>query len=704
MNAGVKTNNISTHTPLSDEVVVNRNGSTALQRTAELSAQLAGSGPIAQAIAEAREAAGAAGEGYVVGLTWNALNAIVGTRQGQPGRVPNTDTGTHVDPVTGGDPVPNAGEYAWNESPAGWRRTGNVIDAVAVALLQLLTDPLVEEITGRFRVLDEDGWRVLETDPDKGVGVGGAWLAASLRSGLHLRDEDGWEVLGIDRDNGLSLPSAYLRPGVDALLRVMDVEGFIYFQIGANGRTTHAGGSRDDVASSAPASCVRMWTGAVTPSGFKVACDIENGGLQSVAQIEVSTDPYFTNIAYRGPALIPALTTRGGGRYWRSVNAQVDGLDAGTQYHVRVVADGVPSQPLKVKTAPAAGSAAAFSVVFGSCNLLPADDNARIPAFDAIAAEEDVALFMHLGDIDYSDIGTASIEEYRTRNTRRWRDNISVRAMLTSIPAAYMGDDHDTGPDDNHYDLVVPGATMSALWRCWRQAYRETVPHFPFAHQQLGETDPDKIVPTQVFDLGKARFVLLDTRTQRRYQSGTPTVLGIGSNPPGSWDQLGWLIGTILPAAAADAQAGSINRLFIVTPSGWTGAAYDGWAEHWPAEQTAICDAMAGLPDLPPMTILTGDFHYCAADDGTNTDKSTGGVLGAKLTQLMSSPFLRPNYLTGGGPFAWDGSNGRILTAQAYCRLDVRADGSWLATFKGAPFDPDTGAPTVLGTFDTNDL
>lgn len=52
--------------------------------------------------------------------TWAALNAIPGTRAGQPGRVTGPDAGTHTDPVVGGTKA-NIGEYAWSEAPAGWQ-------------------------------------------------------------------------------------------------------------------------------------------------------------------------------------------------------------------------------------------------------------------------------------------------------------------------------------------------------------------------------------------------------------------------------------------------------------------------------------------------------------------------------------------------------------------------------------------------------
>lgn len=112
---GVKTGDF-TRTALSDELVVNREGSTLVQRTSDLAAQLASSGAIASSI-KAAEA------GIRSAKTWAELVAVAGTVALQKGEVSN-DAGTHTDPVVGGT-VANKGEYSWSTSPAGWKRTGD---------------------------------------------------------------------------------------------------------------------------------------------------------------------------------------------------------------------------------------------------------------------------------------------------------------------------------------------------------------------------------------------------------------------------------------------------------------------------------------------------------------------------------------------------------------------------------------------------
>lgn len=106
-----------------------------------------------------------AAEGYIIGTTWIALAATAGTRVGQPGRVPNTDTGTHTDPVVGGT-VPNGGEYRWSSSPAGWQRYGDVIDAALVADVSATADEVDAANTFTLSGNSQAGYDTILADDD----------------------------------------------------------------------------------------------------------------------------------------------------------------------------------------------------------------------------------------------------------------------------------------------------------------------------------------------------------------------------------------------------------------------------------------------------------------------------------------------------------------------------------------------------------
>lgn len=65
-----------------------------------------------------------AGGGRITYETWSILNGVTGS-EGHGAEIPNSDGGTHTDPVVGGV-VNNAGIYLWSVSPAGWKHIANL--------------------------------------------------------------------------------------------------------------------------------------------------------------------------------------------------------------------------------------------------------------------------------------------------------------------------------------------------------------------------------------------------------------------------------------------------------------------------------------------------------------------------------------------------------------------------------------------------
>lgn len=145
---GIKTT-LLTGTAIADTVMVNRNGDTMLQLVSDLATQLAGDGPI-------KEALDGAALGMKGAKTWAELSAIVGDGAFQTATVPTSDTGTHADPVTGLT-VPNSGLFSWRTSPVGWTRINDYIDPnviqsvyqkqVSTGLVSALTKPGLYLIT-----------------------------------------------------------------------------------------------------------------------------------------------------------------------------------------------------------------------------------------------------------------------------------------------------------------------------------------------------------------------------------------------------------------------------------------------------------------------------------------------------------------------------------------------------------------------------
>lgn len=420
----------------------------------------------------------------------------------------------------------------------------------------------------------------------------------------------------------------------------------------------------------------RAWAGALTSSSFKVNADFEQDA--AAARLVVSThsdmsSPVFTS------GWVSVVHSFGINKAYHTVSIAASGLQPATLYYYRLESQGAPNSIDAIKsltTAPAV--ATAFRFVFGSCTLFPTTSFTYDPIFPAIAVDAPL-FYMHLGDIDYSNIASTDIKVIRDARSRVYRARTEVNDLHKTVPIVHMWDDHDSGGNDNTLDT----ANQATIYVNGRSVMLETVPIYDPVHAD---------VLTQTFDFGKVRFIIPDLRSQRSPTNST--IMGRAYGGGDSWDQFAWLTGATGPLQTA-ASAG-IKQIFLIITSTWTGTVPDNYNyAAYSAERTAICTA--ALACGVPVTLLTGDAHEAAFDDGTNS----GG-----LAQILSSPLAQTTTLTGSGPYSWKGetSANRFQNNRSiYCVMDVSADNvHWTATMKGNPF---TGiVPTTLGSVSSTEI
>lgn len=308
---------------------------------------------------------------------------------------------------------------------------------------------------------------------------------------------------------------------------------------------------------------------------------------------------------------------------------RVDGLRPGTDYRYRVVVDGVPDTGRgrgEFRT-PVDGPMS-FDVVLASC----ARTGSNGAVFDAMAAE-DALIYLQLGDAHYGNIDStdpgAFLDAYDHMLTRPGQ-----AAFYRSTPLAYIWDDHDYGPNDA--DASAPGREAAA------QAYRSVVPSTELI---------DEVSVYQAFTIGRVRFVMTDTRSQK-----TATSM-LGER------QRAWLIEELTSSSRTHALVVWANSV------PWIGAARaggDGWAGY-ADERREIADAIAAA-GIDNLVMVSGDAHMVALDDGTNTDYSSSG--GAGFPLLQAAPLDRPNSVKG-GPY----SGGVYTNPGQYGTLHIDDDG-----------------------------
>ncbi len=459
----------------------------------------------------------------------------------------------------------------------------------------------------------------------------------------------------------------------------------------------------------ATANAAGVTAGATTDTSFTVAFDIAGTQTVNTVGLVVSTNADLSNPVFTSPDVAPALTT-GRVKSYVSGKVKVTGLTAGTRYYYAPRINGAPDLTSigTVKTAPTPGTAASFRFVFGSCTLNTYLGPNIWPAIQAEGAD----FFVHIGDIDYSNITVDDPTIQRDVNVRAFRAVKGVRAFLLSTTSIYMFDDHDSAQNDNHYDLVYPSlAPNSNIIRNSRGAIRETWPLYPTVQDGLGWTDITTNILSQVWNWGRCRFIMPDLRSQRRYAfpagytpAGPATVMGNGLEPPNSWDQLTWFKNALTQAATD-----GVKVLFLNFSSTWRPLVFDSYQYVAPMEQKAICDAIRGTG--VSVILLHGDSHQCYCDDGTNSDLSSTGDV--KFPVWCSSPFNQSGDFDLVQPCIWNGAQGDItgavMNGNCYLVVDVTDPGgsgqpTVKGTWKGNPINGTTGAPTVLRTVSTADV
>lgn len=319
------------------------------------------------------------------------------------------------------------------------------------------------------------------------------------------------------------------------------------------------------------------WVGGVTSTGASVKARCADSATLTLR--------YATNEALIGATSVAG--TEGGDEVFAFT---LSGLSANTRYYY-----GFTNAELagSFKTFPTEGSQASFTVAAASCAggsgaqyVTGPTKTSNSPAFDKIRAR-DPAVFIHTGDRHYRDISTNNVPAFRTA----YRDVISnnrQKLLHLYVPVAYSWSDHDYGANDS------TGASASRP--AARQVYREHVPYWPL--DSAGAI-------YQKFTIGRVLFILLDCHSERSANGApdTPEKSMLGT------EQKQWLKDTLL-AADEKVIVISISTPWTVGGSTW---------QVFPNERQELAEFFEDNDLTSRIFLLAGDFHFNAADAGTNT-------------------------------------------------------------------------------------
>lgn len=374
-----------------------------------------------------------------------------------------------------------------------------------------------------------------------------------------------------------------------------------------------------------------VWSGNVTATSASVVVRLDSAGQK--VRLHVSTEPDLNPAVLSGTATTAASSGN-------TVTLSVQGLVPDTDYYYGVEVGGVlrgePVSRGRLRTFPLGRGS--FKIAFASCSDFRAPDQS---AFDAILAARPL-LFIHMGDLHYSDTSTANPDDYRA-NYDAVLNQPNQGAMYRGVPVVYMWDDHDFCGNDS--DATSAGREVA------RSVYKERAPHYPIASAAGGAM-------AQAFTVGRVRILVTDLRSaadpSSKKDTAAKTHLGIA--------QKNWFKQELISAR----DAGFPLILWVCT-NPWIGVANsaaddDNWSGY-ATERAELADFIRDNR-IRNLVLLSGDMHALAYDDGTHSDYATGG--GAPLTVLHAAS-LTQNGSIKGGPY----TSGAIPGGQQYGILEV---------------------------------
>ena len=341
------------------------------------------------------------------------------------------------------------------------------------------------------------------------------------------------------------------------------------------------------------------WAGAVTSSSFTVSWITAN---ISTVRLAVALTSDMAN-----PVFSPVVTVDSDG----VAKCTISGLAADTLYYYAPEADGtiLGTGTGQLRTDPARGSQASFSVAFGSCQ----QTNSNATTFSAIRDQTgpygQARRVLHLGDLHYAaDAYTGSTTQANVlAQLQSSVSQANMAAMLAKIPMPYTFDNHDWNGVDSYAGSPAAAVTKAA--------YRQFVPH-PALPADSSGGGTGGVWYSEV--VGRVRFIHLDTRSQRSLrtdpESASKTLLGA--------EQKEWFKTELAKAEPVKIICSGIYwRLDSSTGDRW-----GSYSTEWAEIKDYIQDN--GLTGL---YVVFGDRHALTADDGTSA--------GCYLPQAGGAPF-----------------------------------------------------------------
>lgn len=380
---------------------------------------------------------------------------------------------------------------------------------------------------------------------------------------------------------------------------------------------------------SAPSVVNGPWSGAVTATSFTAAYRLSGG---SSARLVVSTSADLTSPTY-GTSAAPDADGL--------VKLTVSGLSPTTQHFYGVEADGrlLDAGRGEAKTFPTPGTAASYSVWFGSCQWTVPTDVTYTAILNRIGPNGRALMGIHMGDLHYRDWGPSTTAADVIAQHMTSLGSPSMASNLAKIPFSYEWDNHDWGGDQSDRTATAGPIVVAQ--------YRRVFPHYP-----LPATNGRGGFFSWV--VGRIRFVQLDVRSYRDPQTDPD---GPGKTMLGA-EQLQWLQGQLLEPEPVKIICGNYYWRQDNPSSGrWGSYAYE----------FGQLNDFIKANDVR-VYVIFGDRHAMCADDG-----SAAGAYG--IPQAGGAP-IQQGSIAPGEPWSAGYYHTAPATLQGFGWLDITDTGA----------------------------
>lgn len=379
------------------------------------------------------------------------------------------------------------------------------------------------------------------------------------------------------------------------------------------------------------------WVGGVTSTGVTVNAKLDDPGEQArlvLSESKGMTDPRYSSFA----------TAPEGSEGIASM--RMEGLRPDQQYFYAVEVNGRRDMTRQGRFRTFPEGPASFTLALSSCARVGSNG----AVFDAIR-ESGPLFFLITGDFHYSNITSSDLDAMLDAMDSQLTQP-AQQALYSTTPIAYVWDDHDyAGNGSNGSSAARPAAVAS---------YRYSVPHY--------DLPDDNGAIYQAFTVGRVRFIVTDTRSQRSPATDPDgpdkTMLGA--------DQKAWFKRQLLDAN------GRYPLIVWVNPDPWIAPEAAG-ADNWGGYATERRELADFISDnkVQGLVMLSGDAHMLAIDDGTNSDYSSRG--GGGFPVFHAAPLDKHPGIKGGpyseGASAASGQFGLMTVTDGGSTIDVTWSG-----------------------------